>query len=84
VKNITVTVDDDVYHRARVEAARRRTSVSAVVRNYLRAMVEGRAPVVPDVDSEEEQAQRDELVRLFEEANLVLGYQPTREKTYER
>lgn len=35
MKNITVTVDDEVYRRARVKAAERDTSVSALVRQFL-------------------------------------------------
>lgn len=35
MKNITVSVDNEVYHRARVRAAELRTSVSAVVRRKL-------------------------------------------------
>jgi len=35
VKNITVTVDDEVYHRARIRAAQADTSVSALVRDFL-------------------------------------------------
>ncbi len=35
VKNITVSVDDDTYRRARVRAAELDTSVSALVRAYL-------------------------------------------------
>jgi hypothetical protein len=35
VKNITVSVPDDVYRRARVAAAQRDTSVSAMVVAYL-------------------------------------------------
>lgn len=37
MKNITVSVKDDVYHRARVVAAQRKTSVSAVVKKVLEA-----------------------------------------------
>lgn len=37
VKNITVTVDDETYLRARVKAAEQETSVSALVRRYLTA-----------------------------------------------
>lgn len=36
MKNITVSVDDSTYHRARVRAAELRTSVSAFVRKSLR------------------------------------------------
>jgi plasmid stability protein len=35
VKNITVSVPDDVYRRARIRAAERDTSVSALVREFL-------------------------------------------------
>jgi plasmid stability protein len=35
VKNITVSLPDDVYRRARVAAATRDTSVSALVREFL-------------------------------------------------
>ncbi len=35
VKNITVTVDDEVYRRARIRAAEVDTSVSALVRDFL-------------------------------------------------
>lgn len=38
MKNITVSVDDDVYRRARVKAAERDTSVSALVKQYLAAL----------------------------------------------
>ncbi|HEX3653816.1 MAG TPA: DUF6364 family protein [Rhizomicrobium sp.] len=35
MKNITVSVDDDTYRRARIKAAERDTSVSQLVRDYL-------------------------------------------------
>jgi plasmid stability protein len=35
VKNITVSVDDETYRRARIRAAERDTSVSALVRQFL-------------------------------------------------
>ncbi len=35
MRNITVSVDDETYKRARVAAAERDTSVSALVKNYL-------------------------------------------------
>jgi plasmid stability protein len=40
VKNITVAVPDDVYRGARIRAAERGTSVSALVSDYLRALSE--------------------------------------------
>jgi plasmid stability protein len=41
VKNITVSVDDETYRRARVRAAEQDTSVSALVRRFLIEFVEG-------------------------------------------
>jgi plasmid stability protein len=38
VKNITVSVPDDVYRRARIRAAERGSSVSALVAGYLRTL----------------------------------------------
>jgi hypothetical protein len=38
VKNITVSVPDDVYRAARIAAAERDTSVSALVVGYLRSL----------------------------------------------
>jgi hypothetical protein len=41
VKNITVSVDDDTYHRARVFAAEKKTSLSALVKYFLFTLTEG-------------------------------------------
>jgi plasmid stability protein len=38
MKNITVAVDDEVYRAARIAAAERSTSVSALVREYLQTL----------------------------------------------
>jgi plasmid stability protein len=38
MKNITVSVPDDVYRAARVRAAERGSSVSAIVTEYLRSL----------------------------------------------
>lgn len=35
MKNITVTVDDETYRRARIRAAEQDTSVSALVKHFL-------------------------------------------------
>jgi hypothetical protein len=43
MKNITVTVPDDVYRNARIRAAERGTSVSALVGEYLRSLSEREA-----------------------------------------
>jgi hypothetical protein len=41
MKNITVSVDDDVYRRARIKAAEQDTSISALVKNYLVGLING-------------------------------------------
>lgn len=41
MKNITVTVDDELYRMARVKAAERDTSVSRLVREFLKSLAEG-------------------------------------------
>ena len=40
MKNITVAVSDDVYRTARIRAAERGQSVSALVADYLRSLSE--------------------------------------------
>ena len=84
MKNITLSVDDEVYQLARVEAARRSTSVSAVVRAYLQDFARGAAPALTESPGDRDRKNREKLVTLFEQANLVLGFRPAREKTYER
>ena len=41
MKNITVTVDDETYRRARIKAAERETSVSALVKQFLAELAVG-------------------------------------------
>lgn len=40
MKNITVTVDDEVYRTARIKAAEANTSVSAMVKGFLQSLTE--------------------------------------------
>jgi plasmid stability protein len=41
VKNVTVSIPDDVYRTARIRAAERGSSVSALVAEYLRSLAGG-------------------------------------------
>ncbi len=41
MKNITVSLDDETYRKARIRAAELDTSVSAIVRKYLTEFAEG-------------------------------------------
>jgi len=36
VKNVTISIPEEVYRRARIKAAERNTSVSAMVRDFLK------------------------------------------------
>lgn len=52
MKNITVSVDDETYRRARMAAAERDTSISALVRDFLIGLASG--------ESEAERLKREE------------------------
>lgn len=41
MRNITVSVDDETYRRARIAAAERDTSVSALVQEFLKQLAAG-------------------------------------------
>jgi predicted CopG family antitoxin len=45
VKNITVSVDDDTYRRARMKAAEQDTSVSALVKRFLTELARGESDI---------------------------------------
>ena len=46
MKNITVTVDEETYRRARVAAAERDTSVSALVKQFLNDLASSESEAV--------------------------------------
>ncbi len=56
MKNITVTVPDEIYLIARVHAARQGASVSALVRQFLESLDDRRysGPYIPDEDMDED------------------------------
>ena len=60
MKNITVTVDDETYRSARIRAAELDTSVSAMVREYLRLLS---VRQVDEARSETAGQRRDRLLR---------------------
>ena len=60
MRNITVSVDDGTYRRARIRAAELDTSVSALVREYLQSLSVERAQGAP---TETEAEQRGRLLR---------------------
>jgi plasmid stability protein len=58
MKNITVAVPDDVYRNARIRAAERGTSVSALVGEYLRSL-SGRGAEFSRLEARQQQIQRE-------------------------
>ena len=56
MKNITVAVPDDVYRNARIRAAERGTSVSALVGEYLRSL-SGRGAEFSRLEAQQQQIQ---------------------------
>jgi plasmid stability protein len=66
VKNITVSVDDEVYRAVRIKAAERGTSVSALVNAFLAKLITGD----PEVDRRK-RLQRETLatIRSFRAAD---------------
>lgn len=52
MRNITVSVDEETHRLARIRAAELDTSVSALVREYLRAMKEKPMTETPSVDDQ--------------------------------
>jgi hypothetical protein len=76
VKNITVSLDDETYRKARIEAARRDTSVSALVKLFLTSLEES------ETDSERMKRQEKmlrEQVSAFSGSNRL-----SRESLHER
>lgn len=64
VKNITVSVDDELFHRARVRAAQQRTTVTALVREFLQRLT-GEEP-----SFERLQREQNELIAQIRAAHL--------------
>ncbi len=59
MKNITLSIDETLYHKARVKAAERKTSVSRMVADYLRQVV---------ADADEQTEARTRMAMLFEKS----------------
>jgi plasmid stability protein len=57
VANITVSVPDDIYRAARIRAAERGSSVSALVADYLSSLSESDAEFVR-LEAQEQRVQR--------------------------
>jgi hypothetical protein len=71
MKNITLSVDDELYDRSRIVAAERKSTVTALVRDYLREIV--------DLESHRAQARRD-LAAMIGSFGGCVGKMPPREE----
>jgi plasmid stability protein len=76
MKNITVTVDDETYRRARIKAAEKDTSVSAMVRQFLADVAQG--------ESEFERLRALETTLREEISGFSAGDRLPRDELYER
>jgi len=77
MRNITLAIDDDVLDKVRIVAAERKTTVNALVREFL-AEIAGR-------DERREKARR-ELLELMRNSNARMrpDFKFDREETHER
>jgi hypothetical protein len=80
MKNITVSLQDEEYYAARVEAARRKTSVSGMVREFLARLPDGEGKADPAV------RERNRLMdaMLKRTAHFRVGRKASREEMHAR
>lgn len=76
MKNITVSLDDDTYRRARIAAAERDTSVSALVKRFLNELGSG--------ESEFERLKREEKDLRRQVTRFSAARRVPREELYRR
>jgi hypothetical protein len=76
MKNVTLSLDDQTYRRARIAAAERNLSVSALVRGYLQSL----QPAADDANAR--------ASKLFAQLDRARGFRAakrlTREAAHER
>jgi hypothetical protein len=76
MKNITVSLDDETYRRARMKAAELDTSVSALVRGFLADLAGG--------ESETERLKRQERMLRERITNFRGGDRLSRDRAHDR
>lgn len=75
MKNITLSVDETTWLHARMVAAQRGTSVSAMVRDYLRGLQEQ--------DERQSASWKDFWKEFDADAGAEIGQRPSRARTYD-
>ena len=86
MKNITVSIDEGTYRRARIRAAELDTSVSALVRDYLKSLT--MEPAGEERDETVDERRRRLLKDVFEKitangGGLRMSDNQTREELYD-
>lgn len=76
MKNITVSIDDETYRRARMKAAEQDTSVSALVKRFLAELAQG--------ESDAERLKREERALRERVGTFTAGNRLSREDVHER
>ena len=89
MRNITVSVDDEIHRLARIRAVERDTSLSALVQEYLRRLLfddleAGRE--VEESDLEHRRRRLNEVIKAItaNSGGLRMAYNPSREALYDR
>ena len=92
MRNITVTVDEETHRIARIRAAELDTSVSAVVRGYLRSLASNR-PGDAESDSSTTETEKERRARVLDQViaeitadggGLRMADNLSREELYDR
>jgi phage shock protein A len=76
MKNVTVSLDDETYRRARVVAAERDTSLSALVKGFLKQLGSG--------ESETERLKKQERVLREQIKTFSARQRISRDELYDR
>ncbi len=88
MRNITVSVDDETHRLARIRAAELDTSVSALVRDYLRSLSSSKRAAPGPVETERERRIRllDEVIADFDARGVGLRMSDnlSRDELYDR
>ena len=71
MKNITISIEDEIYEQSRVIAAQRKKTVTGMVREYLQSL--------SDAAQRREQA-RSEILKMIGSFDGKIGRMPAREE----
>lgn len=83
MKTVNLTMDEELWREARVLAAKRDMSASALMREALRERLEREARSGSEAEEAADRVRRERLVALFDATDFELGTRPTRESLHE-